>query len=46
MPAFVNLQQYYVEQYLIEAAAGEPNCEVRFKKPGVRHRARPRTGRQ
>jgi len=31
MPAFVNLQQYYVEQYLIEAAAGEPNCEVRFK---------------
>lgn len=31
MPAFVNLQQYYVEQYLIEAAEAEPNCALRFK---------------
>jgi 3-(3-hydroxy-phenyl)propionate hydroxylase len=31
MPAFVNLQQYYVEQFLIEAVAAEPACEVRFR---------------
>ena len=28
-PAFINLQQYYVEQFLIEAALKEPNLEVR-----------------
>lgn len=29
-PAFINLQQYYVEQYLIEAVLKEPNIEVRW----------------
>lgn len=29
-PAFINLQQYYVEQYLIEAALEEVNIEVRW----------------
>lgn len=29
-PAFINLQQYYVEQYLIEAVLEEPNLEVRW----------------
>lgn len=28
-PAFINLQQYYLEQFLIEAALKEPNLEVR-----------------
>jgi 3-(3-hydroxy-phenyl)propionate hydroxylase len=31
MPAFVNLQQYYVEQYLVEACMDEPLVELRFK---------------
>ncbi|HQY43267.1 MAG TPA: FAD-dependent oxidoreductase [Paracoccaceae bacterium] len=31
MPAFVNLQQYYVEEYLIEEALRRPGIEVRFK---------------
>lgn len=31
MPAFVNLQQYYVEEYLIEAALANPLIELRFK---------------
>jgi len=31
MPAFVNLQQYYVEEYLIEAARAEPLIDLRFK---------------
>ncbi len=30
-PAFVNLQQYYVEGYLFERAAREPNIELRWK---------------
>lgn len=29
-PAFINLQQYYVEQYLIEAVLKEPKIEVRW----------------
>lgn len=29
-PAFINLQQYYIEQYLIEAALQEPNLEMRW----------------
>ena len=31
MPAFVNLQQYYVEQYLAEAALEHDLIDVRFK---------------
>lgn len=31
MPAFVNLQQYYVEEYLAEAALAHPLVDVRFK---------------
>ncbi|MCG6903027.1 MAG: FAD-dependent monooxygenase, partial [Rhodobacter sp.] len=31
MPAFVNLQQYYVEQYLAEAALANPLVDLRFK---------------
>ena len=31
MPAFVNLQQYYVEEFLIEAALQNPLIDVRFK---------------
>ncbi len=30
MPAFVNLQQYYVEEYLIDAARSNPLVEIRF----------------
>ena len=30
MPAFVNLQQYYVEEYLIDAAHANPLVEIRF----------------
>ena len=31
MPAFVNLQQYYVEEYLIEEALRRPLIDLRFK---------------
>ncbi|MDJ0826205.1 MAG: FAD-dependent oxidoreductase [Rhodobacter sp.] len=31
MPAFVNLQQYYVEEYLIEAVQANDLIDVRFK---------------
>jgi 3-(3-hydroxy-phenyl)propionate hydroxylase len=31
MPAFVNLQQYYVEEYLIDEALRRPEIEIRFK---------------
>ena len=31
MPAFVNLQQYYVEQFLVEAAQGNVLIDLRFK---------------
>ncbi|MCX7643776.1 MAG: FAD-dependent oxidoreductase [Rhodobacteraceae bacterium] len=31
MPAFVNLQQYYVEEYLAEAALASPLIELRFR---------------
>jgi len=31
MPAFVNLQQYYVEEYLIEAVHENPLVELRFR---------------
>jgi 3-(3-hydroxy-phenyl)propionate hydroxylase len=32
MPAFINLQQYYVEQYLVDAIAEEPNIDIRWSK--------------
>ncbi len=31
MPAFVNLQQYYVEEYLVEAALANAHVDLRFK---------------
>ncbi len=31
MPAFVNLQQYYVEEYLAEAALAHPLIDLRFR---------------
>jgi 3-(3-hydroxy-phenyl)propionate hydroxylase len=31
MPAFINLQQYYVEQYLVEAAQANDLVDLRFK---------------
>jgi len=31
MPAFVNLQQYYVEEYLVEEALRRPGIDIRFK---------------
>jgi 3-(3-hydroxy-phenyl)propionate hydroxylase len=31
MPAFVNIQQYYVEAYLVEAAAALPNLDLRWR---------------
>ncbi len=30
MPAFINLQQYYVEQYMVEAVAAEPLIDLRW----------------
>lgn len=30
-PAFINLQQYYVEGYLVELAQGLPNLEIRWR---------------
>ncbi len=31
MPAFVNLQQYYFEEYEVDAAEREPDLEIRWK---------------
>lgn len=31
MPAFVNLQQYHVERFLVEAALAEPLIDLRFR---------------
>jgi 3-(3-hydroxy-phenyl)propionate hydroxylase len=31
MPAFINLQQYYVEKFLVERCAGLPNIELRWR---------------
>ncbi|MDE2363684.1 MAG: FAD-dependent oxidoreductase [Hyphomicrobiales bacterium] len=31
MPAMINLQQYYLEEFLITACESEPNVELRFK---------------
>ena len=31
MPAFVNLQQYYVEEYLIDAVRAQPLVDLRFR---------------
>ena len=42
-PAFVNLQQYYVEGYLLERAQELPNLEIRWKNKvtGVTQRGTP-----
>lgn len=34
-PAFINLQQYYVEGYLLELAQSLPNLEIRWKSRAV-----------
>jgi len=34
-PAFINLQQYYVEGFLLEAAQAAPNIELRWKNKVV-----------
>jgi len=34
-PAFINLQQYYVEGYLLECAQALPNIEIRWKSRAV-----------
>ncbi|MGI9026394.1 MAG: FAD-dependent oxidoreductase [Burkholderiaceae bacterium] len=34
-PAFINLQQYYVEGFLHEAASKEPNIDLRWKSKAV-----------
>ncbi|WP_227458270.1 FAD-dependent oxidoreductase [Cupriavidus pauculus] len=34
-PAFINLQQYYVEGYLLDVARGMPNIEIRWKSRAV-----------
>ena len=34
-PAFINLQQYYVEGYLLETALAMPNIEIRWKSRAV-----------
>ena len=31
MPAFINLQQYYFEEYEVDAAEADPNIEIRWK---------------
>jgi 3-(3-hydroxy-phenyl)propionate hydroxylase len=31
MPAFINLQQYYLERFLVERAAALPNLEIRWR---------------
>ena len=37
-PAFINLQQYYVEQYLVERAMDFPNhIDLRFKNKVINH---------
>jgi len=35
MPAFINLQQYYVEQFLVEAVQANPLVDLRFKNEVV-----------
>ncbi|HSQ80964.1 MAG TPA: FAD-dependent monooxygenase, partial [Casimicrobiaceae bacterium] len=40
-PAFINLQQYYCEGYLYEAATALPNVEVRWKNRVVAVEQRP-----
>jgi 3-(3-hydroxy-phenyl)propionate hydroxylase len=35
MPAFINLQQYYVEQYLVEAIAAQPLIDLRWRNKVV-----------
>jgi 3-(3-hydroxy-phenyl)propionate hydroxylase len=35
MPAFINLQQYYVERFLVEAIANEPLIDLRWRNKVV-----------
>ncbi|QBR00366.1 FAD-dependent oxidoreductase [Paraburkholderia pallida] len=45
-PAFVNLQQYYVEGFLLERAQALPNLEIRWKNKvtGIAQRGTPGAG--
>jgi 3-(3-hydroxy-phenyl)propionate hydroxylase len=45
-PAFINLQQYYVEGFLLERAQELPNLEIRWKSKvvGVQQNGTPGTG--
>ncbi|CAB3732923.1 FAD-dependent oxidoreductase [Paraburkholderia rhynchosiae] len=45
-PAFINLQQYYVEGFLLERAQEMPNVEIRWKSKvvGVQQNGTPGTG--
>ena len=35
MPAFINLQQYYLEHFLVERAAALPGLEIRWRNKAV-----------
>jgi 3-(3-hydroxy-phenyl)propionate hydroxylase len=35
MPAFINLQQYYVEQFLVDAIAAQPLIDLRWRNKAV-----------
>ncbi|QUN30721.1 FAD-dependent oxidoreductase [Cupriavidus sp. KK10] len=45
-PAFINLQQYYVEGYLLERAQALPNIEIRWRNKvvGLEQRGTPEAG--
>jgi 3-(3-hydroxy-phenyl)propionate hydroxylase len=40
MPAFINLQQYYLEHFLVERAAELPNLDIRWRNKAVALRRR------
>lgn len=40
-PAFINLQQYYLEDYIVQAAAGNPLIDIRWKHKLVGLRQEP-----
>jgi 3-(3-hydroxy-phenyl)propionate hydroxylase len=40
MPAFINLQQYYLEHFLVSRAAELPNLEIRWRNKAVAVRPR------
>lgn len=40
-PAFINLQQYYVEEYMVEACQARPEIDLRFRHKAVGLAPRP-----